>query len=76
VKIQDFASFRDFLPLANKYSSKFEVFKYETAFEFVSVNNEKQQLNESKSFKESFIKWLDNQQINQQIKDILINEIG
>jgi DNA repair exonuclease SbcCD nuclease subunit len=75
VKILDFESFRQFLPLVNKYTSKFEVFKYETDFEVISVNNQKCIDTETKSFKESFINWLKNQKIDQKITEILQKEI-
>ena len=75
VKIGDFDLFRQFLPLANKYSSKFTIFKYETDFEIMAVNNQKCISTEMKTFKESFLKWLEAQTINTQIKDILLKEI-
>ena len=75
VKIMDFESFRQFLPLVNKYSYKFEVFKYETNFEVVSVNNQKCKDTETKSFKESFLNWLKNQKIDEKIMQILQKEI-
>jgi len=58
VKIMDFGSFRGFLPFVNKYSSKFETFKYETSFEVVSVDNQKCQSTEIKSFRESLSNYL------------------
>jgi hypothetical protein len=75
IKILDFDSFRTFLPLVNKYSSKFEIFKYETAFEVVSVNNQNCKDTETKSFKESFNTWLSQQKIDNKIKEILQREI-
>jgi DNA repair exonuclease SbcCD nuclease subunit len=75
VKILDFESFRQFLPLVNKYTSKFEVFKYETNFEVISVNNQKCIDTETKSFKESFINWLKNQKIDPKITEILQKEV-
>lgn len=75
VKIQDFESFREFLPLTNKYSSKFELFKYETNFEVVSDNTQKSVKTEMTSFKESFMNWLKNQKIDEKIKEILQEEI-
>jgi DNA repair exonuclease SbcCD nuclease subunit len=36
VKILDFESYREFLPFVNKYSAKFEVFKYDSSFEITS----------------------------------------
>jgi len=75
VKITDFESFREFLPLCSKYSTKFETFKYQTDFEIVSANNQKLGLNEITSFKESFQKWLGQQKIDPKIVEILKKEI-
>lgn len=75
VKILDFESFRQFLPIVNKYSSKFEVFKYDTQFEVVSANNQKLIDKEMTSFKESFTNWLSQQKIDSKIKEILEKEI-
>lgn len=75
VKILDFESFRQFLPLCNKYSTKFETFKYETSFEVVSANNQKCINKEMISFKESFTNWLKNQKIDPKIMEILQKEV-
>jgi DNA repair exonuclease SbcCD nuclease subunit len=75
VKILDFESFRQFLPLCSKYSTKFETFKYETLFEVVSVNTEKRVETEMISFKESFSNWLKKQKIDPKITEILQKEI-
>jgi DNA repair exonuclease SbcCD nuclease subunit len=75
VKIMDFESFRQFLPLCSKYSTKFATFKYETNFEVISVNNQKCKDIETKSFKESFQNWLKNQKIDPKITEILQKEI-
>jgi DNA repair exonuclease SbcCD nuclease subunit len=75
VKILDFESFRQFLPLCHKYSTKFETFKYETSFEVVSANNQKDTQAEMISFKESFINWLKNQKIDPKIAEILRKEV-
>lgn len=75
VKILDFESFRLFLPLCNKYSTKFVTFKYETSFEVVSVNNQKDTQTEMTSFKESFRNWLKQQTIDSKIAEILQKEI-
>jgi DNA repair exonuclease SbcCD nuclease subunit len=75
VKIMDFESFREFLPLVNRYSSKFHLFKYQTEFTVIPDNTQKGVLNETTSFKESFTKWLDQQNIDQKIKDILQKEV-
>jgi DNA repair exonuclease SbcCD nuclease subunit len=76
VKILDFASFREFLPFVNKYSNKFSLFKYETSFEVVSINNQICKDTETKTFKESFQNWLSMQlNLNLKIKEILQKEI-
>jgi len=75
VKIEDFESFRQFLPLVNKYIKKFEVFKYETDFKVASPNIQKSVLSETTSFKEAFIKWLKQQTIDVKVKEILLKEI-
>jgi DNA repair exonuclease SbcCD nuclease subunit len=75
VKILDFESFRQFLPLVNRYDNKFSLFKYETDFTVISVNNQKVGLTETTNFKESFTKWLSQQNVDQKIKEILKKEI-
>ena len=75
VKILDFESFRQFLPLCSKYSIKFETFKYSTEFTVISDNVQKGILNEMTSFKESFTNWLRQQNVDQKIKEILQKEI-
>jgi DNA repair exonuclease SbcCD nuclease subunit len=75
VKILDFESFRQFLPFCNKYSSKFEVFKYETSFEIISVNNQKNIQTEMTSFKQSILKWIEQQNLDTKVKEILLKEI-
>jgi DNA repair exonuclease SbcCD nuclease subunit len=52
VKILDFESFRQFLPLCSKYSTKFATFKYETDFTVVSDNTQKGIQTEMAYFKE------------------------
>ncbi len=76
VKILDFESFRQFLPLCNKYSTKCETFKYETQFEVVPVNTQKDRLTEMTNFKENILKWLEIKQIDKIIKEILLKEIN
>jgi len=75
VKILDFESFRQILPLVDKYSYKFEVFKYSTEFDVISVNNQKVGLTEMTNFKESFANYLKNQKIDPKIMEILQKEI-
>lgn len=75
VKILDFESFREFLPLCNKYSTKFVTFKYETEFEVVSKNTPKGVVNEMTTFKESLTNYLKNQKIDPKITEILQKEI-
>jgi hypothetical protein len=74
VKILDFESFREFLPLVNKYSSKFEIFKYETEFIIIPEKDNKAKT-EITTFKESFLNWLKNQKIDPKITEILQKEI-
>lgn len=75
VKILDFESFREFLPIISKYETKFEVFKYETNFEVITEKGEISTQKELSSFKESFLKWLNNQSIDLKITEILQKEI-
>ena len=76
VVIKDFESFREFLPFVNRYSSKFEVFKYQTDFTIISTNNQKPLSTETKSFKESFQNWLSKQlNLDSKVKKILQKEI-
>jgi DNA repair exonuclease SbcCD nuclease subunit len=75
VKILDFESFRQFLPLVNRYDNKFSLFKYETDFIVISANNQKVGLTETTNFKESFTKWLSQQNVDLKIKEILKKEI-
>jgi len=75
VIIYDFESFRGLLPLVNRYSSKFTLFKYECKFDnIISVNNQKEKT-ELLSFKESFTNWLKKQKIDPKITEILQKEI-
>jgi DNA repair exonuclease SbcCD nuclease subunit len=74
VKILDFESFRQFLPFVNKYSSKFEVFKYTTDFMVIAEKKDNSKT-ELISFKESFTNWLKNQKIDNKIKEILQKEL-
>jgi len=76
VKIQNFESFRQFLPLVNRYSNKFSLFKYETNFTVISDINKEVGQTELISFKESFMNWLKNQKIDEKIKEILLKEIN
>jgi DNA repair exonuclease SbcCD nuclease subunit len=75
VKILDFESFRQFLPLCSKYNTKFETFKYETDFTIISVDNQNCKDTAIVSFKEAFINWLNNQKIDDKIREILQKEI-
>lgn len=75
VKILDFESFRDFLPLVNKYESKFHLFKYETSFEIIQEKTLTNAKNEMTTFKESLSNYLKNQKIDPKITEILQKEI-
>jgi DNA repair exonuclease SbcCD nuclease subunit len=75
VKIMDFESFRGFLPFANKYSSKFEVFKYTTEFNVVSDLTPDSAKKQITNFKESFSNYLKTQKIDSKIMEILKKEI-
>ena len=75
VKILDFQSFREFLPLVNRYNNKFYLFKYETNFTIIPDNNKKLGQTEMTSFKESFMNYLKNQKIDDKIREILQKEI-
>lgn len=75
VKIKDFESFRELLPLIHRYESKFYLFRYVTDFEVVSVDREKLQSTEIKSFKESLSNYLKNNKIDPAITEILQKEI-
>lgn len=75
VKINNFNSYRNFLPLVNKYCTKFEKFVYETDFEIISDNTSRSVKTETQTFQESFTNWLDQQEIDIKIKEILKEEI-
>jgi len=75
VKILDFTSFREFLPLCRNYDTKFATFKYETDFEVISDSTEKSIRTEIVNFKESFRNYLNNQKIDLKIMEILQKEI-
>jgi len=75
VKILDFESFRQFLPLCSKYSTKFETFKYETYFDVIKDLAPNSVKKEIINFKESLMIWLRNQKIDETIKEILQKEI-
>lgn len=74
IKILDFESFKQLLPFVSRYTSKFEVFKYQTDFEVISINNQICKDTETKTFKESFQNWLKNQKIDSKIIEILQKE--
>jgi len=75
VKILDFKSFRQFLPLCSKYNAKFVTFKYDTDFTVISYNTSNSPKTEKTTFKECFTNWLRQQNIDQKIKEILLKEI-
>lgn len=75
VKIMDFLAFRKFLPFVNKYSAKFEVFKYSTEFNVVSDLTPKNVESQKITFKESFTNYLKNQKIDPKIAEILKKEV-
>jgi len=75
VKIMDFDSYREFLPLTNKYTSKFEIFKYEAEFNTVKDLAPIRAKTEMTTFTESFTNWLNQQNIDPKIKEILQKEI-
>jgi len=75
VKILDFESFRQFLPLCSKYSNKFETFKYSTEFNVISDLTPDSAKKQMTNFKESFTSWLSQQNVDQKIKEILQKEI-
>jgi len=75
IKILDFESFRQFLPLCSKYSTKFETFKYETYFDVIKDLAPNSVKKEIINFKESLMIWLRNQNVDEKIKDILQKEI-
>jgi len=75
VKILDFESYREFLPLCRNYDTKFATFKYETSFEVISDSTEKSIRTEMTSFKESFKNYLNNQKIDPKITEILQKEV-
>jgi len=75
IKILDFNSFRQFLSIAHKYTSKFEIFRYVTEFEVISNDSQEKEKKETINFKESFTNWLKNQKIDSKIIEILQKEI-
>ena len=75
VKILDFESYREFLPLINKYNAKFETFKYITDFEVISEKGDNNIKTEMTSFKESLSNYLKNNKIDESIRKILEEEI-
>jgi DNA repair exonuclease SbcCD nuclease subunit len=75
VKIMDFESFREFLPLVNRYSSKFHLFKYQTEFTVIPDKGDINAKTETINFRESFKNWIEQQKLDDRIKEILLNEI-
>jgi hypothetical protein len=75
VKVLDFESFQGLLPLVNRYTYKFEIFKYENKYEINIVPTENKEEKEILKFKEAFTKWLAEQKVNDQIKNILLGVI-
>jgi len=74
IKIKDFQSYREFLPLCRNYDTKFVTFKYETSFEGVSDNGDNSVKTETIDFKESLKTWLKTQKVDKDISDILLKE--
>ena len=75
VKILDFESYREFLPFVNKYSVKFEVFKYQTDFEVIQEKALTNAKTEIATFKESLMNYLKNNKIDPKITEILQKEV-
>lgn len=74
VKILDFATFKQFLPLIEKYNKKFYLFKYETNFVETFSQKESEQKKEITNFKECFTNWIEQQNLDEEVKDILLKE--
>jgi hypothetical protein len=75
IKITNFESYREFLPFVNKYSAKFEVFKYQTDFDVITKKVQNDTNKEMATFKESLTNYLKNQKIDPTIMEILQKEI-
>lgn len=73
VIIDDFQAYKDFLPIIGKYKSKFVLFKIKNNFEitFSEIKTEDKNL----SFKDSFKQWIEKQNLDKSIKDILMEEL-
>ncbi len=74
VIIQDFESYRTFLPLEWKYKEKFVVFKRENDFELVSDNRVDRAKSET-NLKQSFEEFAKEKNVNSDIKKIIEGEI-
>ena len=75
VIVKDFENYRNLLPKIGFYQSKFSVFKVSTDFEVMSENNQESESKELISFKESFRDYLENNNVDSKIKEILEEEI-
>lgn len=75
IVIKDFENYRNLLPKIGFYQSKFATFKVSTDFEVVSVCSEKDTQSEMTTFRESFKDYLENNKIDDKVKEILQKEI-
>lgn len=75
VKILDFESFKQFLPLVSKYTSKFSLFKYETIFTVASDNIQKSTKTEV-NLSESFNQFSKDRDIDSEIINIIKGKLN
>lgn len=74
IKVKDFESYKQFLPLEWKYQQKFVKFVRENDFELISKNNQKSKQTEI-DLKKSFEEFAREKQIDNEIKTIINNEL-
>ncbi len=74
VIFKDYGLWREFLPLSETYKNKF--FKFVEKKDFlISANIQKPQSKETSSLKDSLIKFLDSNKVNEEIKQVLLGEL-
>jgi len=70
---QDYGIWREFIPLSETYKNKF--FKFVEKKDFILTANLQNQTKENISLKESLIKFLDTNKVDESIKKILLGEL-
>jgi hypothetical protein len=73
IVFKDYELWREFLPLSDKYKSKF--FKFAEKKDFIMSSNLAVDKKENITLKESLINWIEKNNVPEKIKKILLEEI-